>query len=162
MTKLNRWKMRVALLCLATALAHSQTIQTLVSFDDSDGAWPLMPLTQGTDGNLYGVTEAGAVGPCGPYGCGTIFKMTPAGSLTTLHIFCSKPDCADGAAPIGPLSLLEDGNLYGTTWGGGNPNCDEGVGCGTIFRITPIPGDKRHAVRDDRVRRSVRVVWNHL
>ena len=59
-------------------------------------------------------------------GCGTIFEMTPAGKLTTLHTFCAKAGC-----PFGPVSLMQatDGNFYGTSIGGVNEQ-------GTIFRIT--------------------------
>ena len=136
MKKLTGWKIGVAALCLATAIAHAQTVQTLVNFDKSDGAFALGPLQQGRDGNLYGVAGAGGRGPCDPYGCGTVFKMSASGSLTTLHIFCSEHDCTDGAAP-GPLTLSEDGNFYGFTGYGGNQSCLPGFGCGTIFRITP-------------------------
>jgi uncharacterized repeat protein (TIGR03803 family) len=66
------------------------------------------------------------------YGCGTIFKMSSGGKFTTLYDFCSQTNCADGANPAESLVLATDGNLYGTTAGGGNS-----VGAGTIFKITP-------------------------
>ena len=77
---------------------------SLYSFDVNPGANPQNGLLQGSDGNFYGTTEYGGIGHCptGAYtGCGTIFKMTPQGSLTTLYSF------AGGAAGNGPISLLE-------------------------------------------------------
>ncbi len=52
-----------------------------------------------------------------PEGCGTIFEITSAGILTTLHNFCSSTNCADGDDPYGPLVQGNDGNFYGTTDG---------------------------------------------
>jgi uncharacterized repeat protein (TIGR03803 family) len=60
--------------------------------------------------------------------------------LTTLYTFCSQPACADGSNPSAPLIQGADGNLYGTTSGGGT-NCPLPPGltsyCGTVFEITP-------------------------
>ena len=61
----------------------------------------------------------------------TVFEITPAGNLTTLHNFCSKTNCTDGADPIAGLIQATDGNFYGTTQGGGAP------GWGTVFKIAP-------------------------
>ena len=111
------------------------TLTTLYSFCSqsacSDGSGPCcQALVQGTDGNFYGTTETGGGnrggGDC-PQGCGTVFKITPEGTLTTLHSF----DFTDGAQPEYALLQASDGNFYGTTFGGG------AVGAGTIFRITP-------------------------
>jgi uncharacterized repeat protein (TIGR03803 family) len=49
-------------------------------------------LVEGSDGNFYGTTTEFGAG-----NSGTVFKMTPAGILTTLYSFCSKAGCADGA-----------------------------------------------------------------
>jgi uncharacterized repeat protein (TIGR03803 family) len=111
------------------------TLTTLHSFDNAGGCFPEAGLVQGTDGNFYGTTSQGGVGGyCGnlPVGSGTIFKITPDGTLTTLHFFCSLDNCADGRAPYGELVQAIDGNFYGTTNGGG-ANGDRG----TIFRVTP-------------------------
>jgi uncharacterized repeat protein (TIGR03803 family) len=93
-------------------------------FDYDDGAGPYAGLVQATDGNFYGVTENGGFAGC-PYsevGCGTVFKMTAAGTLTTLYKF-------DGEGqPDSPLIQATDGNLYGTTFDG------------AIFRVT-LAGD---------------------
>jgi uncharacterized repeat protein (TIGR03803 family) len=98
------------------------TLTTLHSFDQSSFPGQLVP---GSDGNLYGTTRTGGA-HCDPDGCGTIFKMTPGGTLTTLHSF----DQSDGALPSGLLQAT-DGNFYGTTALGG-PDND-----GTIFKMTP-------------------------
>jgi len=89
-----------------------------------DGSEPYDALIQATDGNFYGTTYAG-----GAQFSGTIYRLTPGGTLTTLYSFCSAAGCTDGQYPTGPLLQAADGNLYGTTYGGGNGN-------GTIFRIT--------------------------
>ena len=110
------------------------TLTTLYSFcsqaNCTDGHGPSAPLVQGSDGNLYGTTEYG-----GAYDAGTVFKMTPAGALTTLYSFCSQPNCTDGEAPSAGLVQAPDGNFYGTTWLGGSGPCM--YGCGTVFKINP-------------------------
>lgn len=117
----------ILLLCAATPIAlPAQTFTTLVNFDFStNGGNPSGVLIQGTDGNFYGTTNQGGVN-----GFGTIFKMTPAGMLTTLHNFNN----TDGASPNG-LVQATNGNLYGTTELGGANLCD-GIRCGTVFKIT--------------------------
>lgn len=125
----------IAIIALAMALpCHAQAYKTLVNFDVSNGAAPYYgPLIQGRDGNLWGTTSGG-----GANGSGTIFKMTPAGSLTTVYSFCPQANCADGYYPVAGLVLGKDGNFYGTTLMGGNENgCDFPQGCGVIFKITP-------------------------
>jgi len=94
----------------------------------TDGAMPSGPLTQGggADTNLYGTTYAG-----GSNGCGSVFKLTMKGVLTTLHSFdaCSGGTNHDGAQPDTGL-LAAYGQLYGAnTFGGAN-------GRGTIYQIT--------------------------
>lgn len=110
-------------------------LTTLHSFNGTDGAWPAAGLVQGTDGNFYGTTGIGGDLTCNaPDGCGTVFKITPSGTLTTLHIF----NGTDGASPSAGLIQGTDGDFYGTTWGGAlATNCANVHGCGTVFRITP-------------------------
>jgi uncharacterized repeat protein (TIGR03803 family) len=98
-------------------------------------------LVQASDGNFYGPTFAGGtnINPCAsfqffPAGCGTLFKISPLGTLTTLYNFCSQANCTDGWAPFNRLIQGTDGNLYGTTQGGGLVPCN--YGCGTIFRLS--------------------------
>jgi uncharacterized repeat protein (TIGR03803 family) len=102
----------------------------------ADGAKPIAGLIQAADGNFYGTTSSGGgFGPCF-LNCGTIFKITPTGTLTTLHIFCSQGNCNDGAIPHAGLVQGTDGNFYGTTSAGGlGTECNGG--CGTVFEITP-------------------------
>jgi len=116
----------LAFLSLALSLS-AQTFTTLHSFDYTDGAGPFTGMVQGTDGNLFGVTSAQ-----GPYSGGTVFKMTPAGALTTLYDFCILTLCEDGQAPIGGLIQASNGDFYGTTSVGG-----ANVYGGTVFQITP-------------------------
>jgi len=126
-------------------ITPSGALTTLYSFcsqaDCSDGERPEGALAQGSDGNFYGATSSGGLNNCGmngvPSGCGTIFKLTPAGALTTLYMFCSNNGCADGENPPGALVQGTDGNFYGTTSEGGNSGCYYQLGCGTIFKITP-------------------------
>ena len=89
----------------------------------ADGATPLAGLVQGSDGNFYGTTYAG-----GDSNHGTIFKITPTGTLTTLHSFIG----TDGASPDANLVQGGDGNFYGTTGNGGITSSN-----GTVFKITP-------------------------
>jgi len=114
------------------------TLTTLYTFcmqaGCTDGANPNGSLLQATDGNFYGVTTLGGKvnSLCFP-GCGTIFKITPKGTLTTLYSFCAQANCADGYAANGSLLQATDGNLYGTTQRSG---CFIKGGCGTIFKLS--------------------------
>ena len=87
----------------------------------TDGSYPAAALLQGSDGNFYGTTAYG-----GAYGDGTVFRMTPAGTLTTLVAF----DGYAGANPQAAMIEDADGSLLGTTQNGGAD--DEGV----IFRLS--------------------------
>jgi uncharacterized repeat protein (TIGR03803 family) len=125
-------------------MTRSGKLTTLYSFCSqpgcTDGSYPNPGLVQGTDGNLYGETVNGGAfgGGCGTYGCGTLFKITPGGALTTLYTFCVQPNdnCTDGELPTGGLIQSSDGNFYGTTAVDGNSDtCPNG--CGTIFKLTP-------------------------
>jgi uncharacterized repeat protein (TIGR03803 family) len=94
---------------------------TLASFNGADGTGPQAGLVQATNGDFYG-TAAGGGANCAPYdGCGTIFRITPGGTLTTLYSFCSQSGCTDGEQPHAGLIQATNGDLYGTTvWGGAN------------------------------------------
>jgi len=94
----------------------------------TDGEFPEAGLVQGTDGNFYGTTYEGGTTPGG-----TVFKITPTGTLTTLYSFCAQNNCADGLYPEAPLVQGTDGNFYGTTPDGGA----HGFYGGTAFKITP-------------------------
>jgi len=102
----------------------------------ADGRNPFAGLVQGADGNFYGTTLNGGTSAsnCGAFGCWTLFRITPSGTLTTLYDFCSKTNCTDGGNPYSGVMQALDGNFYGTTWQGGA--CPPGCGSGTVFRIT--------------------------
>ena len=95
-----------------------------------DGAGPLA-LIRDEAGNLYGTTVEGGDLACpdDPYGCGTVFKLDPSGTLTTLHVFAGRP--ADGANPQTSLVRDDAGNLYGGTFGGGAHQS------GVVFKLDP-------------------------
>ena len=97
----------------------------------ADGENPRGGLVQAANGNFYGTTAFG-----GANGLGTVFKITPGGTLTTLYSFCSQSSCADGLIPFGLVQAI-DGNFYGTTAEGGDDSCNPTSGCGTVFKITP-------------------------
>jgi uncharacterized repeat protein (TIGR03803 family) len=86
------------------------------------GANPYDGLVQGSDSNFYGTTYAG-----GTNGVGTVFRISPLGSLTNLYTFSG----SDGATPFAGLVQGSDSNFYGTTYTGGTN------GLGTVFVITP-------------------------
>jgi uncharacterized repeat protein (TIGR03803 family) len=115
----------VCLFCAAAIVAPAQTFTNLFNFYRGDGASPNGGLVQGTDGNFYGTTRWN--GPGAKY-YGTVFRITPAGSLATLHAFT----WTDGATPEAGLLLATDGSLYGTTSVGGATNPTNG----TLFSIT--------------------------
>jgi len=99
----------------------------------ADGSEPSAGLVRATNGNFYGTTTYG-----GADGKGTVFEITPAGKLTTLHSFCSQISCGDGDGAFGTLVQATNGNFYGTTVAGGaNSSGCGGYGCGTVFQITP-------------------------
>jgi len=130
---INSYKVIGIIFCFCAVMAinsPAQTLTTLVTFNGTNGSDPAASLIQGSDGNLYGTTEyGGGASNCeSGYPCGTVFKITPSGTLTRLHSF----DYGDGAYPVSPLVRGSDGNFYGTNQG----EADSG-GAGTIFKITP-------------------------
>jgi uncharacterized repeat protein (TIGR03803 family) len=115
-------------------ITPSGALTTLYTFcsqpDCADGLQPYAALIQATNADLYGTTYDGGANGTG----GTVFRITPGGTLRTLHSFCSEgtnPSCTDGENPEAGLIQGTDGNLYGTTSGGG------ANGVGTVFKITP-------------------------
>jgi uncharacterized repeat protein (TIGR03803 family) len=96
------------------------TLNSLVSFNQTNGDFPSAGLVQAQDGNFYGTT---AFGGSGSYG--TVFQMTPSGTFTNLISF----NGTNGALPRAGLVQGTDGNFYGTTYNGGTN------GYGTIFQL---------------------------
>jgi uncharacterized repeat protein (TIGR03803 family) len=78
-------------------------------------------------GNLYAATAAG-----GTYSAGTVFMLSPAGKGTVLYEFTGTN--GDGNGPHGRLAFDANGNIYGTTQGGGTN------GTGTVYRLSPKSG----------------------
>jgi uncharacterized repeat protein (TIGR03803 family) len=181
---------------IALAQTHS-VLYTFCSMPScADGSEPFGSLTMDSQGNLYGTTSSGGSAGCQSYGCGTLFKLTPAGDETVLYTFSGGSDASypvagvifdgkgnlygaagggaysdgtvfefapngketvlhsfrshlppsmvpptgawltDGAGPESALLLDPQGNLYGTTYDGGDVSACHGYGCGTVFEIT--------------------------
>jgi uncharacterized repeat protein (TIGR03803 family) len=102
-----------------------------------DGAYPRAALLA-INGELYGTTAFG--GQCQfSNGCGTVFGVTPSGTLSIIYAF---KDGTDGADPQTPLISVE-GSFYGTTNAGGcNSSCNYSPGYGTIFRLSASGGEQ--------------------
>ena len=116
-------------------VSSSGTETLLYSFTiRSAGAFPDAGLVRDHMGNLYGTTFFTTWrrrGLC----CGTVFKLDPTGKETALYIF----NVTDGAYPAGALVRDANGNLYGTTFeGGDSTSCpDQTYRCGTVFKLDP-------------------------
>ena len=109
---------------LVPSFLFGQTYTDLHDFDCAvEGCNPTSSgiLAQGRDGNLYGTLRGGK------YNIGTVFKITPSGTITTIYNF----DGTHGSKPFSGLTLGTDANFYGTTNEGGANSF------GTIFKITP-------------------------
>jgi len=102
----------------------------LYSFSgERDGASPVAGLILDAQGNLFGTTSRGGdMSGCDGTGCGVVFKLTPAGHQTVLYSFTGG---TDGSVPESALLFDAEGNLYGTTFSGGE------FGQGTVFKVAP-------------------------
>ena len=117
-------------------LSTNGVLDTLFSFSGTNGTLysgqylcSLRGLAEGSDGNFYGEAVGGGAG------YGTLFQVTPTGSLTTLHFF-DNGATNDGQYPVGGLIQASDGNFYGVTAQGGSGT----DGGGTVFRLSvPLP-----------------------
>jgi len=109
----------------------------------ADGASP-NGLSFDNAGNLYGTASQGGNLTCdGGNGCGVVFKLEPNsnGGWTpnVLYVFGG----FDGNEPMGGVIFDPAGNLYGTTYYGGNQcqlQSPGWPGCGTVFKLTPVTG----------------------
>jgi uncharacterized repeat protein (TIGR03803 family) len=130
------WRIAPAALLFALAAAVPATASTvkekvLHSFTGgTDGSATQAGVITDAQGNFYGTTQLGGSTQCGGEGCGTVFKLTPKGKETLLHVFTMSG--GDGVYPVGGLVADSAGNLYGTTLNGGG-KCQ----CGTVYRIAP-------------------------
>ncbi|MDR3707558.1 MAG: Ig-like domain repeat protein [Capsulimonadaceae bacterium] len=116
-------------------ISASGSLATLHSFaGGAGGAPPSGNLIEGSDGNFYGVTITGGdTNVNSGHGLGTVFKMSPTGSLTTLYAFTGG---SDGSYPWSSLVEGNDGCFYGTTLQGGDITAINTLGYGTIFKVT--------------------------
>jgi uncharacterized repeat protein (TIGR03803 family) len=116
----------MALLFTLSRQVHAvDAVTTLHTFTGSEGYQP-SSLVQASDGNYYGTAATGGATPGNSgLGFGTVFQMTPTGTLTVLHSFSG----TDGTNPTGVV-IGSDGALYGTTQRGGANDA------GSVFRIT--------------------------
>ena len=127
---------------VAFKITTSSTFTKLHDFgstatDANEGITPSPGLTLGSDGNFYAASVGG-----GQNGYGTIYRLTPSGTLTILYSFSTPSGNprvnADGFYPLGNVIFGSDGNLYGTAFYGGT------YGYGTVFCYSlgannPIP-----------------------
>jgi uncharacterized repeat protein (TIGR03803 family) len=106
----------------------------LYSFTGNIGDhFPAAGLIQDKGGNFYGTTSGTAyANECSP-DCGSVFKLSKNGLYTVLHIFTGP----DGALPeFGSLVRDASGNLFGSTLYGGDLSCNNGEGCGVVFKVS--------------------------
>jgi len=124
----------LALAAVATPSAQAQTFTVLHTFKGApDGGFPNGGVIVDAKGNIYGTTSEGGTGACSG-GCGTVFRLSPAGKETVLYSFTGTN--GDGKYPQGGLVRDTSGNFYGTTFGGGTSGtaCNN-YGCGTVFML---------------------------
>jgi uncharacterized repeat protein (TIGR03803 family) len=122
---------------LGTIFALHGTKETVTfNFGGTAGEFPFAGLTKDPSGNLYGATQFGGDLSCNAAssGCGTVYKLDPAGQQTILYSFLGSPDGDDVVAGV---VLDKLGNVYGTTVYGGTGSCQSTpfMGCGTIFAV---------------------------
>jgi uncharacterized repeat protein (TIGR03803 family) len=135
----------------------SGTLTTLYNFcphtSCADGAFPTGALVQATDGNFYGTTMEGGIADAGEFGvgAGTVFQITPSGTLTTLYSFCPESSCTDGDDPFAGLVQDTNGTFYGTTEAGGAYNFGAvfsvSVGLGPFVKTQPAAGEAGELVK---------------
>ena len=104
------------------------TVTVPAFFNGTNGAYSYGGMVLGKDGNFYGTTAWGGRGITSSFpGYGTVFKMTPAGTLTNIYLFTG---FGDGGFVYAGLVQGGDGNLYGGTFNGG------AYGYGTLFKVS--------------------------
>lgn len=105
------------------------------SFNGADGDQPFDNVVLDAAGNVYGTASSG-----GQFGQGVIFELPqpPPASVAPLYSFCISAGCPDGARPTAGLTL-SGGNLFGTTYYGGNLACASGCGSDFVFTLPAGP-----------------------
>jgi uncharacterized repeat protein (TIGR03803 family) len=128
-----------------TTSGGSWTETLLLTFPYTDttiGVYPSGALVFDSQGNLYGTTSQG-----GEYNSGIVYKLAPSGSTWTESVLYSfKGVDNDGGNPEAGLVLDSEGNLYGTTAGGGTFSLSCYDGCGTVFKLTDSGGKWQESV----------------
>jgi uncharacterized repeat protein (TIGR03803 family) len=127
---LKRFVGKFAVVFALALTAWASTEKVVWNFgggSDGSGPWSNYFISD-AKGNLYAATGAG-----GTYGVGVVFMLSPAGKETILYEFKGQAN-GDGASPHGRLAFDADGEIYGTTQGGGTN------GTGTVYRLSPKPG----------------------
>ena len=115
------------------------TLTTLVSFNGTNGANPTAALALGNDGSFYGMAQFGGTNLNSP--CGTVFRVTTNGALTTLVSFNGTNGGSPVNGAVGGLVQGSDGNFYGTTSCGRQQLIPHSAyGLGTVFQV----GYQRH------------------
>ena len=128
-----------------TPTGGANGLGTIYKIHQAGDAWNftvIHPFTGGADGasgsagrmilrkgRLYGAATTG-----GNYGSGVVFELTPTGvggwHFKTIYSFQGQPD---GSFPYGALLFDHLGNIYGTTYYGG----DNGIGA--VYKLSPRP-----------------------
>lgn len=128
---------------LSLAESGSWTKTVLYSFNDGlDGGSPSGPVAFDSAGNLFGETYDGGSFACPQSGCGVIYELTPQSNswkFSVAHTF-NGVNGSRGSQPSGGLALDAEGNIYGATGNGGDLACNNGNGCGTVFKLSPKTG----------------------
>jgi uncharacterized repeat protein (TIGR03803 family) len=126
----TRLGLRLAVVFVVLTVSLSSQAQTFIVLHrftgSTEGARPYDALSLDQAGNIYGTTSDNAQ----YQGLGTVFRMASKGRDKVLHTFTGG---ADGAFPYSGVVQDASGNLYGTTFEGGNSACP--LGCGTVYKI---------------------------
>ena len=103
----------------------------------TDGADPRGELIFDEAGDLYGTAYQG--GNCGGSGgtCGVVYELTPTYPGWIETVLFRFTGGTEGKHPSSQLVFDSSGNLYSTTIYGGDLSCNSGLGCGTVFQLTP-------------------------
>ncbi len=96
----------------------------------SDGTNPVAGVSLDAQGNLYGTTSFG-----GAYSTGVVYKLSRSGSSWTQTVLYNFQGLSDGQYPVGGVILDKAGNIFGSTFAGGDN------GGGTVYELSPSGGD---------------------
>jgi uncharacterized repeat protein (TIGR03803 family) len=119
---------------------YGSTAASVYQLSEVNGVWTQKVLVSGSElysgvildgsGNLYGTTLYDIQNPNG-----TVYKLTaPNFTYTLLYSFAGG---FDGSAPLSAPTFGLEGAIYGTTLQGGSKQCQQNLGCGTVFRVAP-------------------------